>query len=562
MGMSFRGLMIAALAMILGAAGEILASPANVTFSQSANSVEAYDFVEVTIQVAAPDAKNPFTDASVEAKFGKTGESKRLSVDGFCDSADGSVFRVRFMPWAPGDYSYSITYRQGAFSKDNSGTFRATDGHRRGPIRVDPKYPWHFVWEGTGEHYFFNGTTAFWLMGWQEDRVVQYIIDRVRGMKVNRIRALVAGATNYYWGEPLVPGDNFHFYVRPWVAEDPADWANPRHDYTRFDVAYWQRWERMLRYARERDVIISAILDISTHHAQPAAGSEDEHRYVHYLVSRLSAFSNLTYDLGDDLDSYRDETWARATGTMIMNWDPYKHLASSHPVYRKHQDRASDWFGFTSIQNWSHKQHDLMLQEREIQKKTGRIIPQTNEEYGYEDHYPHWAPAPPLESAETLRQMAWDIAMAGAYGTAGESCRRGTNIWPNTGGGWINGRGDDTMVMLKGYEHMVDFFTSFEWWKTEPHDELVSKPAYCLAKPGEIYAVYIPLRPLCVNVEHFGYEEECGDITIKLEPGTYKAKWFSATTGEIVPVPPVQGPSWKIPEPPGWLDWALLLEKE
>ena len=202
-----------------------------------------------------------------------------------------------------------------------------------------------------------------------------------------------------------------------------------------------------------------------------------------------------------------------------------------------------------------------MLEEREIQKKTGRIIPQTNEEYGYEDHYPHWAPAPPFDSAETLRQVAWDIAMAGAYGTAGESARRGTNIWPNTGGGWINGRGDDTMVMLKGYEHMVDFFTSFEWWKTEPHDELVSKPAYCLAKLGEIYAVYIPLRPLCVNVAHFGYEDECGEITIQLGAGTYNAKWFSAATGDWVPLGPVQGPAWKIPNPPGWLDWALLLEK-
>ena len=51
---------------------------------------------------------------------------------------------------------------------------------------------------------------------------------------------------------------------------------------------------------------------------------------------------------------------------------------------------------------------------------------------------------------------AWDIAMAGAYQTTGETARRGTNVWPDTGGGWINGRGDDTMNMLKGYAHMVD----------------------------------------------------------------------------------------------------------
>jgi len=90
------------------------------------------------------------------------------------------------------------------------------------------------------------------------------------------------------------------------------------------------------------------------------------------------------------------------------------------------------------------------------------------------------------------------------------------------------------MVMLKGYGHMVDFFTSFEWWKTEPHDELVNNGAYCLAKPGEIYAVYLPIRPLCGNQEHFGYHDACGDVTIRLEPGMYEAKWFSPFTGEIV----------------------------
>jgi hypothetical protein len=222
-------------------------------------------------------------------------------------------------------------------------------------------------------------------------------------------------------------------------------------------------------------------------------------------------------------------------------------LATSHPVHREHQDRAAEWFGFTSIQDWSRKQHALMLEERQIQKKTGRIIPQTNEEYGYEDHYPKWAPGMGSDSAEALRHVAWEIAMAGAYGTTGESARRGTNIWPDTGGGWINGRGDDTMVMLKGYAHMVDFFTSFAWWKTEPHDELVTGEAYCLAKPGEIYAVYLP---------------NGGAVTVKLDAGIYEATWFDAFTGARVSLPPAQGPVWKSPPAPGWLDWALLLKRQ
>jgi hypothetical protein len=545
----------------LALAPVLLGAPKRVSFSQPAASVEAYDFVEVTANVEAPDARNPFTEVTLRGSFGKAGGTERTNVEGFCDSADGSVFRVRFMPSSPGDYTYSIAYKQGDFETTHTGTFRATDGHRRGPLRVDPNYRWHFIWEGTGEHYFFNGTTAFFLQGFREERIINDTVERLHKLKINRIRVLLSGVADTYFGEPVMPGRNFTMMLRPWIAESPQSFDHPGNDYTRFNIPYWQKWERMVRFARDRDVIISVILDISTHKTQPAAGSEDERRYVRYAVARLSAFANITYDLGDDLDSYRDEKWAHETGTLIETWDPYKHLASSHPVHRENQDRASDWFGFTSIQNWSRQQHALMLEERQIQMKTGRIIPQTNEEYGYEDHYPRWAPAPPGDSAEVLRQVAWDIAMAGAYGTAGESSRRGTNIWPDTGGGWLNGRGDDTQVMLKGYARMVDFFTSFEWWKTDPHDELVSKGAYCLAKPGEIYAVYLPIRPLCGNQEHFGYQEACGDITLKLEPGIYDAKWFGAFTGEIVPLPPVQGPVWTIPQPPGWLDWALLLQK-
>jgi hypothetical protein len=519
----------------------------NVSFSQATNTVEAYDFVEVTARVDNPDARNPFLDATLTGSFAKADGSQRKTVEGFCDSPDGSVFRIRFMPASPGDYSYSITYRQGSAETSHTGAFKASASHRKGPIRVDPQFPWHFIWEGTGEHYFFNGTTAFWLMGWREERIINNSIDRLRGLKINRIRVLISGAANILWGEPVMTGENFTMMLRPWMAEAPKSFDDPKIDYTRLNIPYWQKWERMLRYARDRDVIISAILEISTHKAQPAAGSEDERRYIRYAVARLAAFSNITWDLGDDLDSFRDEKWTHETGTLLVGWDPYKHLATSHPAHREPQDRASDWFGFTSIQDWSRSQHALMLEQRQIQLKTGRIIPQANEEYGYEDHYPHWAPKPDNDSAEVLRRCAWEIAMAGAYGTAGESARRGVNIWPDTGGGWINGRGDDTMVMLKGYEHMVDFFTSFEWWKTEPHDELVNNGAYCLAKPGEIYAVYLPKE---------------GTVTIKLEPGAYEASWFGAFTGEKIPLPPIQGPTWTSPKSPGWLDWAILIQKK
>jgi hypothetical protein len=194
------------------------ASPREVSFSQPARDVETYDFVEITATVTSPDAQNPFTAATLNGWFEKAGGGERKNVEGFCDSSDGSIFRIGFSPSSAGSYAYSISYRQGDFEKSYAGTFRAVDGHRKGPIRVDPKFPWHFIWEGTGEHYFFNGTTAFWLMGFREERNIRYSIQRLSDLKINRIRVLLAGATNINWGEAVMPRDGFSVFLRPWPA--------------------------------------------------------------------------------------------------------------------------------------------------------------------------------------------------------------------------------------------------------------------------------------------------------------------------------------------------------
>ncbi len=120
-------------------------------------------------------------------------------------------------------------------------------------------------------------------------------------------------------------------------------------------------------------------------------------------------------------------------------------------------------------------------------------------------------------------------------------------IAPDSGGGWVNGRGDDSMTMFLGYGHMVDFLTSFEWWKTNPHDELVDHSNYCLADPGRICPVYLPLG---------------GHFTIQLLLGTYSAVWFSPLTGEKISAPDATGPSWSSPAPPDSKEWAILLLKK
>ena len=131
--------------------------------------------------------------------------------------------------------------------------------------------------------------------------------------------------------------------------------------------------------------------------------------------------------------------------------------------------------------------------------------------------------------------------------TTGETAKRGTGVSPDAGGGWVNGRGDDTMVMLKGYAHMLQFFTSFEWWKTEPHDEWASRGAFCLAEPGKVYVAYLP---------------HGGSVTLTLEPGRYRARWFNPRSGQYAEASEAAGPRWTSPEAADTQDWALFLEHE
>src|SRR5262249_27294823 len=113
------------------------------SFSQSSESVECYDFVEVTLRMPKPSGQNPFTNAVMSGRFGLTNSSPFRVVEGFCDSEDGTVHRIRFMPRQPGAYAYSISFRQGDLATTHSGSFVAIDKKRRGLIRPDPKYRWH-----------------------------------------------------------------------------------------------------------------------------------------------------------------------------------------------------------------------------------------------------------------------------------------------------------------------------------------------------------------------------------------------------------------------------------
>src|SRR5882762_11111489 len=94
----FRLELLAFVCLCLVFCGCISRTPLHVSFSQSADSIDAYDFVEVTTSVSWPHARNPFTEAEFTGWFETADKNRKWQVDGFCDSEDASLFRIRFMP--------------------------------------------------------------------------------------------------------------------------------------------------------------------------------------------------------------------------------------------------------------------------------------------------------------------------------------------------------------------------------------------------------------------------------------------------------------------------------
>jgi hypothetical protein len=541
---------------------------ASVRFQQSDTTIDRFDFVEVTLSLTNPPAGNPFLETEVTGEFAREGDTP-LRVDGFCDSDDGSVFRIRFMPRQAGKHHYSVTYRRARDEQRQTGTFTARAGRRKGMVRVDKDHPTHFMWEGTGDHFFYNGTTTYWLLGFTDERVIRESIDRLARLKVTRIRTALSGRTTsgMRWKEPMIVSDDaFQFRLEPWPAARPRDIQNPGYDVSRFNVEHFRKTERMLAHANKRDLQVSLIfaLDVADKGVDPFGksnmGKTDEQRYYRYCVARFAAFANVWWDVVNEWNLCRDEPWVAKMGALVKESDPYDHITSVHGT--SHFPFGNQpWVDYVMFQSWDeHGAYDFMLKARQAQAAAGRPKPIVNEEYGYEDHYPFpWGEKRvwPSRIAETRVRLAWEMAMAGGYQSTGERA----NIAGM--GGWITGRGNDQMTMLEGYARLRAFFEKFEWWKLEPRPELVSgeskalpvaekgpsmAAALCLAEPSKRYVIYL---------------RQGGTAKVQLADGRYAVERFDPGSGKSHAVAPViSGGSWTTPVVPDTEPWVFLVERK
>ncbi len=493
-------------------------------------AVKRFDVAEFAIRIARPQFANPFTDVALTGEFAAAG-GDWVRVQGFCDSQDGSVFRLRFCPTqAPADYRYRITLKAADRERVFRGELSCKPSDHPGPVIVDRKHPKHFIYAGSGKPFYHLGYTAYHLLDpANDDARIRQVINYCTEEGFNKIRFLLTGYPRDNNQASSQAGE--YGVADPWQAANygalagslhalPAWLGKPhRFDFTRFNVEYWQKADRAIFAMRDAGIVATCIFTIEKQRLprELRALSDAEYCLYRYAVARLSAFDNVWWDLGNEHNEYRDKAWGEKMGSFVRQQDPYHRLLSAHG-YADFLYPQSPWADFIITQQYgtSKEVHDWVLKYRDVPK------PYVNEEYGYEGQGNRNRKGVPNgpghgQGADRVRQAHWSVAMAGGYATYGD--------WSDGISYFYMGR-PGPGVAARQLRHLRSFFEALPFRELVPHDEYASN-GFCLAQPPLHYVFYFP-------------SGDPGVIELQdSAPGRYQARWFNPRTGEWLDGPAV-----------------------
>jgi len=518
-----------------------------------AETVERYGLFETAL-TASGTCANPYVDLVAEASF-TAPDGRRLCITPlFWDGGD--TWRLRFSPSQTGKWTWTTRSRNTGLD-GKSGSFLVIDGPRRGSIQPLTGFPHHFQRQD-GSPFWFLGDTAWALFTDNRDErhdgpaVCRYLQARAQqGFNIVHCMLLCEAG----WGNAGGP---------PWF-DLAAERINP---------AYWQEVDRRVAYANRQGLVVGLALawgDKRRHESYAWGrfpGVAARQHYARYIAARYSAYDVYFLVSGEWHGEVRSRPAAEddvrrefiAIGDTLHAADPHGRMVAIHPMTSGGSVRefnSAAWMAFGDYQQNYTDLHERVLQSRAFDK------PVVNSEYGYHLRDQDGDGVPDKDnstSLDAIRHATWDIVMAGGYAVTGF----GTTYF---GGHRDPGPFDLDAAKNKPWEQQIGLmqklFTSVEWWKLAPHDELlrcatprgkdttelgrVAPPRttyWCLAEPGRQSIVYA--RGLKTPLEIAA-------------PAASTGRQFNPRTGALV--------DWQVPAadgrlkyaPPDDQDWILVL---
>ena len=437
---------------------------------------------------------NPFA-VLVDATFtGPTG--RKFKVPGFYDGdgkggLDGRIWKVRFSADEIGRWSFA-TSSSNPLLDGRRGSFRIVPA----PAKAEGFYRWgrleYVGTAGNGVRYLKFRDGPYWLKAGCDDpenflgKFSNYDTPAKRRAAVDIL--VRYGVNSLYIMTHNIGGD--HKDVWPWLGDDARTaMTNARKGNVRFDVARLRQWGELFEYMQRKGVVPYLILEDDS-----AWTGHDYRRYYREMVARFGHLPALLFNFCEEARERHRLAEALAKMKMLAELDPYNHPRAIHDVNQPLAEYVDcPYVQMTSIQTrggdpLAHNR--LAIRWIRACRRRGRRVLMV----GFDE------PRPELD-----RRGWWSAFMGGAVWEAHAKqpydvpMEHRRETWRQLGGARA-------------------FMEALPFWEMQPANELVkSGKAFCLAKPGAAYGLYLPAG---------------GTIEVELtRDGSYDFAWWDPTNG-------------------------------
>ncbi len=425
---------------------------------------------------------------------------------------DGDVWKVRFSADQNGTWSW---YTQSPEPKLNGlgGKFLVVDP----PVDAPDLYRLGRL-EYVGERYLKFREGGYWIKAGADEP--ENWLGRAFGLddweaKKRQVDYLASvGVNSIYVMTHTLGGDGND--VWPWAGSTPEE-AKRYAD--RFDPAKLAKWRDFFEYAQRKGLVIHLVLEDDS-----AWTGYDHTLYYRQIVARFGDLPALYFNLCEEYNESYTLSEALAYLDLLGTLDPYDHPRAIHNVNVPRPDYVdAQSVQMSSIQT-------LPLKPETLNRLAG------------------WWVAAPLARNRPPLVVSFDEARPAQSRGSWWAVFLGGGVW------------ESILPVQAGYSEFGPqwrqlglarrFMESIPAHRMFPANHLVTAgKAFCLARPGEVYALYLPAG---------------GEVTLELPAGNrYRLQWFDPRAVAVTPwteAVEIAGGSQTLAAPgPG--DWAARLEK-
>ncbi len=493
---------------------------------------------KIEISFTGPDSRgrgepNPFL-ARLDVTF-TSPTAKSYQVAGFYDGdgkggLDGNVWKVRFAGDELGPWSFKTT--SGDKQLDGvTGRFTVAQ------TRKDAEGFWkwgRFEYTGTAENqirYLKFRDGPYWLKAGCDDP--ENFLGGYRNYKTLAKRKAAVdfladrGVNSLYIMTHNIGGDDND--VWPWLGETHREAMSNGGRDARFDVVKLDEWRELFEYMQTKGVVPYLVLEDDS-----AWKGYDHGRYYREMIARFGYLPALMFNCGEEHNENYRLSEALQFMQQLQQIDPYNHPRGIHNVNRPNDEYVdAEQVDFTSIQTGSpgsrnglenaleHNRIAIDWIDRCVVRKRRVLVANFDEARPEEDWRCWWS--------VYLGGGVWETHVRQPYD-------RPLSAW------------EPAWTQLGGARAFVE---SLPFWELQPHNELIADGrAFCLAKPGHVYALYLPIG---------------GSVTISLTPDfDYDVAWWSPANGqngEFQNRTTIHGGSQRLTAP-GDGDWAARIVRK